>query len=373
MARFVGKELFLDEAEWEERRSRHGVVTHVIPMATVATLDEWKRGWRMTYHSTGVWEGRTLAEEGFFRSKGQSGVYSAFDIEIEFKFARKVQVGQQRYQLVVENIVDPREILEIDTPIGRLCVTPNDKASAVLPYKLHVRKVDSEMQVGFEPTIGVRCATPNETASTASPQASSPFESGFESLGCATKHSSHDPVVGIPIHIARYLVADFARKDMGHKFVPLEDFVRAAQTQCEFITKEAVLGFLREDRHSDGRPRFEERLGDDGRSASFRATKSSRFFANSPSSHISAPQVSSRQNLDQISKSLSRLLRYEHKSGLALESVVHHLQKHFKQIDRATVLYVVSTSRQGDTHRFAYDGSIVRSVVRARNREGRRR
>ena len=139
---------------------------------------------------------------------------------------------------------------------------------------------------------------------------------------------------------------------MGHKFVPLENFVRAAQTQCEFITKEAVLGFLREDRHSDGRPRFEERLGDDGRSASFRATKSSRFFANSPSSHISAPQVSSRHNLDQISKSLSRLLRYEHKSGLALESVVHHLQKHFKQIDRATVLYVVSTSRQGDTHRF---------------------
>ena len=39
VARFVGKELFLDEAEWEERRSRHGVVTHVIPMATVATLD----------------------------------------------------------------------------------------------------------------------------------------------------------------------------------------------------------------------------------------------------------------------------------------------------------------------------------------------
>ena len=55
--------------------------------------------------------------------------------------------------------------------------------------------------------------------------------------------------------------------------------------------------------------------------------------------------------------------RYEHRSGLALESVVHHLQKHFKQIDRATVLYVVSTSRQGDTHRFAYDGSNVRSVA----------
>ena len=132
-ALYVGHGFVPEEQQWVERQSRHGV-TQVVPIKCHC---DWREGCRRsTFPSTGVIESQTIAKYGFSHSREQRGVYSAFDIQVAFKCARKIRHEERWYQIVVQNLFDPREVLKLDNPHGWLCVTPNGKEITILPHSL---------------------------------------------------------------------------------------------------------------------------------------------------------------------------------------------------------------------------------------------
>eukprot|EP00929_Paragymnodinium_shiwhaense_P026725 TRINITY_DN15824_c0_g1_i4.p1 TRINITY_DN15824_c0_g1~~TRINITY_DN15824_c0_g1_i4.p1 ORF type:complete len:634 (+),score=69.44 TRINITY_DN15824_c0_g1_i4:124-1902(+) len=97
-------------------------------------------GWIDSYHSTGLWSGRTLAEVGFKLSRGYDGVYSVTDKDLAFEYAARFESANCQpsrwYQIIVQNRV--RNAWQIgDTSF--LCNEDREGSDDVRPVRLLVR------------------------------------------------------------------------------------------------------------------------------------------------------------------------------------------------------------------------------------------
>ena len=55
-------------------------------------------------HATGLYYGCSMAEDGFALSGGLRGIYSALDVEVAFRNARKIQHDGKWFKVVVQNL-----------------------------------------------------------------------------------------------------------------------------------------------------------------------------------------------------------------------------------------------------------------------------
>jgi len=102
--------------------------------------------WPVSYHGTGSWNGKTMAEDAYARSTGKNfpysqGIYTTPDINVAARYAEKFVHDGAEYRVVFQNRVNPATLSILsaaDTNIGDFWISPRD--TDVRPYGMCTKK-----------------------------------------------------------------------------------------------------------------------------------------------------------------------------------------------------------------------------------------
>ncbi|GBB98791.1 hypothetical protein RclHR1_03320017 [Rhizophagus clarus] len=102
--------------------------------------------WPVSYHGTANYNCNSIAEDGYLLCKGKRfsfghGIYSTPDIDVASKYASKFTHGGNKYQVVIQNRVNPTNLVRISkkaTGIGEYWISPDGKN--LRPYGICIRK-----------------------------------------------------------------------------------------------------------------------------------------------------------------------------------------------------------------------------------------
>ena len=103
--------------------------------------------WPVSYHGTGIHEGRSIAQGGYDVSKGVwfkygKGIYSSPCIDVAAKYAQVVDYKGKKYQFVIQNRVSSKSLKEVnDAQQGIIWVQPHDHL--IRPYGICLRPYGS--------------------------------------------------------------------------------------------------------------------------------------------------------------------------------------------------------------------------------------
>ncbi|CAJ0644437.1 608_t:CDS:2 [Entrophospora sp. SA101] len=117
-----------------------GGVTHKFRYASEA--DEWP----VSYHGTGTFNGKTMAQDAYEHSAGKNfpystGIYSTPDINVAVRYAEKFVHNGAEYRVVFQNRVNPATLSILsaaDTNCGEFWISPRD--TDVRPYGMCTKK-----------------------------------------------------------------------------------------------------------------------------------------------------------------------------------------------------------------------------------------
>jgi len=117
-----------------------GGVTHKFRYASEA--DEWP----VSYHGTGTFNGKTMAQDAYEHSAGKNfpystGIYSTPDINVAVRYAEKFVHNDAEYRVVFQNRVNPATLSILsaaDTNCGEFWISPRD--TDVRPYGMCTKK-----------------------------------------------------------------------------------------------------------------------------------------------------------------------------------------------------------------------------------------
>ena len=90
--------------------------------------------WLVSYHGTSYNNGLCIADEGYHLSEGKrfefgNGIYSTPDNENASKYSVPREVNGKRYQMVIQNRVNPESlkiISKAETGVGEYWISPRD-------------------------------------------------------------------------------------------------------------------------------------------------------------------------------------------------------------------------------------------------------
>ncbi|CAF1007292.1 unnamed protein product [Rotaria sordida] len=107
--------------------------------------------WPVSYHGTGEFENKTMAQNGYALTQGQqypftSGVYSTPDINLAEKYAKKFTYNNEQYIVVLQNRINPTTLKKLQSNrsgAGDYWVSPND--TDVRPYGICIRQVENKV------------------------------------------------------------------------------------------------------------------------------------------------------------------------------------------------------------------------------------
>ena len=102
--------------------------------------------WPVSYHGTGLHEGRNIAQEGYQLSKCKRflfgyGVYSTPYPNVAAAYAKKFTHANEHYEIMMQNRVKPEAILKVDASqngVGEYWICPE---TDIRPYGVLIRKV----------------------------------------------------------------------------------------------------------------------------------------------------------------------------------------------------------------------------------------
>lgn len=103
--------------------------------------------WAVSYHATGKWADRTIAQTGYELSLGTSlgishGIYSTPDINVAQKYATEFTFEGSSFAVVLQNRVNPltlRKLKAAEHEIGEFWLNP--RKSELRPYGILVKKL----------------------------------------------------------------------------------------------------------------------------------------------------------------------------------------------------------------------------------------
>ncbi|CAF2736758.1 unnamed protein product [Rotaria sp. Silwood2] len=112
--------------------------------------DNGKGEWPVSYHGTGDFDKKTIAQDGYALTRGKRypftrGVYSTPDINLAEKYAKKFTYNNEQYIVVFQNRVNPANLFKLQSShsgTGDYWVSPSD--TDVRPYGICIRKIENK-------------------------------------------------------------------------------------------------------------------------------------------------------------------------------------------------------------------------------------
>ncbi|CAG8492880.1 7724_t:CDS:1 [Scutellospora calospora] len=102
--------------------------------------------WPVSYHGTDKHNSKSISEVGYLLSRGRRfayghGIYSSPDVNVAKSYAKEFEYDGNKYLVVIQNRVNPKELLKIPTQttgVGEYWISKKDED--IRPYGICIRK-----------------------------------------------------------------------------------------------------------------------------------------------------------------------------------------------------------------------------------------